>query len=239
MKLWPRCWREGGSPELRDSSGSTPTCTAARTGRTSNDVAGFLRTVDPPLGPGELNCWHDSTHPLYLMLDLEPATRYMHYGTAFGDPQARRERIAEEVRGQPAAVRRERPAADDVGQGRRLRTGGRRRPADAAGVVPGVAARRSSRGTSRSCSAPGGISSTRSTRNPARRDRIPDWEGSANSTSSVLASEPRVAVVWYASTCPNPLHIRGTVRPRSAGSSRPRSSRRRAAASCGCRCGAT
>jgi hypothetical protein len=40
--------------------------------------------VQPPLGPGELNCWHDSTHPLYLLLDLDPATRYMHYGTVFG-----------------------------------------------------------------------------------------------------------------------------------------------------------
>jgi hypothetical protein len=49
----------------------------------------------------------DSTHPLYLMLDLDPATRYMHYGTAFGikedrelkpGERSKRELIADEVR---------------------------------------------------------------------------------------------------------------------------------------------
>ena len=46
-------------------------------------VAKFLRTVEPPLGNRELTCWHDSTHPLYLLLDVEPSTRYMHFGTVF------------------------------------------------------------------------------------------------------------------------------------------------------------
>ncbi len=59
-------------------------------------MALFLKTRNPSLGPGELNCWHDTTHPLYLMLNLEPATRYMHYGTAFGIP-GKRELIAADV----------------------------------------------------------------------------------------------------------------------------------------------
>ena len=61
-----------------------------------NAVAAYLRTVDPPLRDGELNCWHDSTHPLYLVLDLKPATRFMHYGTVFGIT-AKRAAVAREV----------------------------------------------------------------------------------------------------------------------------------------------
>jgi hypothetical protein len=84
MKLWPRCWQEGGSAELRDKLGHYTNIFCGTNWKDLEDVAHFLKTLEPPLGPGELNCWHDSTHPLYLMLNLEPATRYMHYGTAFG-----------------------------------------------------------------------------------------------------------------------------------------------------------
>jgi len=80
-ELWPRCWREGGSSDLRDRLGVYTDVHCAATWTDLDAVAAFLRPKR--LGPGELNCWHDSTHPLYLMLDLDPATRYMHYGTAF------------------------------------------------------------------------------------------------------------------------------------------------------------
>ena len=83
MGLWRRAWSEGGAPELRDRLGQYTDIHCGTQWRELNQVADFLRTVEPRLGPGELNCWHDSTHPLYLMLDLDPATRYMHYGTAF------------------------------------------------------------------------------------------------------------------------------------------------------------
>jgi hypothetical protein len=84
MKLWPRCWEEPGSADLRDKLGYFTNVHCGTNWENLEDVARYLKTVNPPLGPGELNCWHDSTHPLYLMLDLEPATRYMHYGTALG-----------------------------------------------------------------------------------------------------------------------------------------------------------
>jgi hypothetical protein len=96
MGLWPRCWAEGGSPELRDRLGQYTDVHCGTRWRELETVADFLRKVDPPLGPGELNCWHDSTHPLYLVLDLDPATRYMHYGTAFGI-KSKRQVIADEV----------------------------------------------------------------------------------------------------------------------------------------------
>jgi hypothetical protein len=96
MKLWPRCWTEGSSPELRDRLGQYTDVHCGTKWLELEAVAAYLRTIDPPLAPGELNCWDDSTHPLYLMLDLEPATRYMHYGTAFGI-KSKRAVIAEEV----------------------------------------------------------------------------------------------------------------------------------------------
>ena len=104
LKLWPRCWREGGTPELRDKLGQYIDVHCGTNWENLEAVANYLRAVEPPLGPRELNCWHDSTHPLYLTFDLEPATRYMHYGTALGirsEGDWVKKRIAEEVAASP------------------------------------------------------------------------------------------------------------------------------------------
>lgn len=104
LSLWPRCWREGGSPELRDELGQYTDIHCGTNWEQLGGVAAYLRTVEPPLGQRELNGWHDSTHPLYLMLDLEPATRYMHYGTVLGIPSRGdwiRNRVAAEVAASP------------------------------------------------------------------------------------------------------------------------------------------
>ncbi len=101
MKLWTRCWREGSTPEMRDRVGTYIDVHCGVNWERLDDVAKFLRTVEPPLGPGELNCWNDSTHSLYLSLDLEPATRYMHFGTVFAIPSKDdwvKKRIAKDVR---------------------------------------------------------------------------------------------------------------------------------------------
>ncbi len=107
MKCWPRALSEGSSPELRDRLGQYTNIHCGTRWVELNDVANYLRSVEPGIGPGELNCWHDSTHPLYLMLDVDPATRYMHYGTAFGinelgapapGERTKREQIADAVR---------------------------------------------------------------------------------------------------------------------------------------------
>jgi hypothetical protein len=104
VSLVPRCVREGGTPELRNRLGQYINIHCGTNWEELDAVANYLRELDPPLGPGELNCWHDSTHPLYLMLDLDPATRYMHYGTAFGirsrDDWVKK-RIAEDVAKSP------------------------------------------------------------------------------------------------------------------------------------------
>ena len=83
LAAWPRCWQEGSTPELRDRLGQYNDIHCGTRWRDLDRVARFLRTVEPPLGDRELTCWHDGTHPLYLMLDREPSTRYMHFGTVF------------------------------------------------------------------------------------------------------------------------------------------------------------
>ncbi|HET6574129.1 MAG TPA: hypothetical protein VFG68_11035 [Fimbriiglobus sp.] len=83
LAVWPRCWREGSTPELRDRLGQYVDVHCGTRWEDLDRVARFLRTVEPPLGDRELTCWHDSTHPLYLMLGVEPSTRYMHFGTVF------------------------------------------------------------------------------------------------------------------------------------------------------------
>jgi hypothetical protein len=83
LAAWPRCWREGSSPELRDRLGQYNDVHCGTRWRNLDAVAQFLRSVEPPIGDRELTCWHDGTHPLYLMLDVEPSTRYMHFGTVF------------------------------------------------------------------------------------------------------------------------------------------------------------
>ncbi|MCX8139265.1 MAG: hypothetical protein N3E46_06240 [Gemmataceae bacterium] len=94
--LWFRCWTEGSTPELRNRLGLYVHCPCATNWEELVQIADYLRHVRPPLQDGELNCWHDGTHPLYLLLDLEPATRYLHYGTAFSI-RARVAEIAEAV----------------------------------------------------------------------------------------------------------------------------------------------
>ena len=81
---WPRCFVEGSSPALRDALAAHSKVHCGTEWVPLADVAKYLRSVEPPLRDGELTCWHDSTHPLYLELDLAPSTRYLHFGTVFG-----------------------------------------------------------------------------------------------------------------------------------------------------------
>ncbi len=104
LSQWSRCWREGSTPELRNRLGHYVSIHCGTNWEQLANVAAYLRTVQPPLGPGELNCWHDSTHSLYLQLNLAPATRYMHYGTVFAIPSEDnwiRKRVAEDVAASP------------------------------------------------------------------------------------------------------------------------------------------
>ena len=82
LQAWPRCFTEGGTPQLWDrlsQQGRTPFGTEWQD---LSNVADYLEH-ETTVGDYELTCWNDATHPLYLMLSIEPSTRYMHFGTAF------------------------------------------------------------------------------------------------------------------------------------------------------------
>lgn len=93
---WGDCLRRGSTPEIRDRLSHLGRAHCGTEWVDLDRVATFLRSVDPPLRDRELLCWHDATHPLYLMLDTEPAVRYMHVGTAIAF-RSKRETIAREV----------------------------------------------------------------------------------------------------------------------------------------------
>jgi hypothetical protein len=79
LRLWPRCWREGSSAALRDrlafKGGTHPSTSWTELA----EVAEYLRKEG--VTDGEVVCWHDTTHPLYLILGVKPAIRFMHVGT--------------------------------------------------------------------------------------------------------------------------------------------------------------
>jgi len=75
LALWPRCWREGSSAELRD-------LLTLEIGRKVNPgwrelarVETFLR--DQGIADGQLTCYSTSSLPLYTQLGVRPSTRYI------------------------------------------------------------------------------------------------------------------------------------------------------------------
>jgi hypothetical protein len=75
LALWGRCWREGSTPALRDRLQLTITMFTPNYEELSA-VADYLRSRG--VQDGELTCWANTTHPLYLELDVKPAIPYMH-----------------------------------------------------------------------------------------------------------------------------------------------------------------
>ncbi len=78
LEVWGQCWREGSSAAVRDRlkirpSGNSPDWADLEC------VAAYLRERN--VGDGELTCYNNSTHPLYLELGVAPATPFLHYDT--------------------------------------------------------------------------------------------------------------------------------------------------------------
>jgi len=97
--VWPRCLREGSSAAMRNKLGQLNSSHCGTDWVQLELVADFLRTAN--LKDGELICWHDGTHRLYLLLNVKPGLRYMHLGTTWAF-ESKREAIAEEVRSKEA-----------------------------------------------------------------------------------------------------------------------------------------
>ena len=75
LVLWERCWREGSSTAFRDRLSLEPGSEMGSTGSDLANVASFLR--NQRVADGDLTCFHISTLPLYLELDVRPSTRYL------------------------------------------------------------------------------------------------------------------------------------------------------------------
>ena len=79
LALWGRCWHDG-SWELKDQLTYYPCIHCAPNWADSSAVADFLR--DQGVKDHDVICWHDSTHPLYVWLDIKPGIRFPHVITA-------------------------------------------------------------------------------------------------------------------------------------------------------------
>jgi hypothetical protein len=75
LAAWIRCWREGGSPGLRDELTLDRTVEFAVDSEDLERVADYLRSRK--VGEGELLAFNLSTIHLYLQLDVDPPTRYL------------------------------------------------------------------------------------------------------------------------------------------------------------------
>ncbi len=84
-RWWSECFRTDLAPPQymarRDGVGFERQFTSAIGWAELEECAEFLRKVDPPLQDGDLLCWHDTPHALYLMLHLRPTFRFMHVTT--------------------------------------------------------------------------------------------------------------------------------------------------------------
>ena len=83
LQGWPRCFTEGSTPQQWDRLGQYTHIQCGTQWEDLSNVADYFRRDDVHAGDYEITCWHDGTHPLYLMLSLEPSTRYMHFGTVY------------------------------------------------------------------------------------------------------------------------------------------------------------
>jgi hypothetical protein len=98
LALWRRCWTDD-SWELKDELSFYPNVHCAPNWSDLDRVAEFLRTKD--LKDRELICWHDSTHPLYVRLQIKPGIRYPHVITAMKF-KSKRDQIRRETFASPA-----------------------------------------------------------------------------------------------------------------------------------------
>jgi len=79
-KVWWQCLTQGSSPEIKDRLSFYRQIHCAPTWTELDEVKEYLKTLD--LKDGELVCWDDTTHPLYLDLNIRPGIRFMHVNTS-------------------------------------------------------------------------------------------------------------------------------------------------------------
>jgi hypothetical protein len=97
LLLWPRCWNEGSTPELRDNL--TMWGDYVVNWQDLARVAAFLRSEG--VRDGELTCASGWTHALYQELGLEPSTRYTQVLQTLHYFPSRAEQVRSELEASP------------------------------------------------------------------------------------------------------------------------------------------
>ena len=92
--VWYKCLTEGSSPAIQDHLSFYRLIHCAPTWTELEQVHQYLQTLN--LKDGELVCWDDTTHPLYLSLNLRPSFRFMHVNTSL-EFRSKRPRLREEL----------------------------------------------------------------------------------------------------------------------------------------------
>jgi hypothetical protein len=95
MNWWGDCWRAGSTPEVRDALALSRGGYVPTDWHSLEAVAVFLQGQG--VGDGELTCMHDSTHPLYLRLGVEPSTRYFEFNVILFGLPSRHAQICREL----------------------------------------------------------------------------------------------------------------------------------------------
>lgn len=93
--IWWQCVRGDSTPALKDQLSFYHNIHCAPTWTELDEVRQFLETLN--LKDGELICWDDSTHPLYLDLGIRPGVRYMHVNTVLDTFRTKRPLVRQEL----------------------------------------------------------------------------------------------------------------------------------------------
>ncbi len=99
MKWWADCWRTGLATaayrQRMDALGMVHGFHSANDWEQLGEVADWLRARN--VRDGELLCWDDAPHALYLLLDLRPTFRFQHVGQMKGISPDHEARIQAEL----------------------------------------------------------------------------------------------------------------------------------------------
>ncbi len=100
LALWGRCWREGGSAELKNRLTLDGAYHFAPDWVELEDVAAYLRSQE--VGDGEVIGYNLSTTHLLTLLDVEPPGRFLYPSTMSNIFRSHRATIARELRASAA-----------------------------------------------------------------------------------------------------------------------------------------
>jgi hypothetical protein len=96
---WLRCLYEGADGYVWDDLSAMSTRPNATSWKELETVSHFLQRQG--VGDGELTCFHNSTLPLYLVLNLRPSTRFLHFQIVLTEFPRHREEVRRELAASP------------------------------------------------------------------------------------------------------------------------------------------